>query len=134
MLGLVIAGNVAMTFVFWELVGICSYFLIGFYVERKSASTAANKAFITNRVGDFGMIIGLMALWGAIGTFNYGQIGDDPGLFETVRPAAGGHEMHVPAGMARMASPDKVREVVAANPGIDPEALEAKIDEASVLG
>ena len=83
MLGLVIAGNIAMTFVFWELVGICSYFLIGFYVERKSASTAANKAFIVNRVGDFGMIIGLMALWGAIGTFNYGQVGDDPGLFES---------------------------------------------------
>ena len=85
MLGLVIAGNVAMTFVFWELVGICSYFLIGFYVERKSASNAANKAFITNRVGDFGMIIGLMALWGSIGTFNYGPVGDDPGLFESVR-------------------------------------------------
>src|SRR6185369_11384886 len=42
MLGLVISGNLAMTFVFWELVGICSYFLIGFYYERKSASTAAN--------------------------------------------------------------------------------------------
>ncbi len=65
MLGLVVSGNVAMTFVFWELVGICSYFLIGFYVERHSASTAANKAFIVNRVGDFGMIIGLMALWGS---------------------------------------------------------------------
>ncbi|HEX4148601.1 MAG TPA: proton-conducting transporter membrane subunit, partial [Pirellulales bacterium] len=62
MLGVVIAGNVAMVFVFWELVGICSYFLIGFYYERKSASNAANKAFIVNRVGDFGMIIGLMAL------------------------------------------------------------------------
>ena len=50
MLGLVLAGNIAMVFVFWELVGICSYFLIGFYIERKSASTAANKAFIVNRV------------------------------------------------------------------------------------
>ena len=62
MLGLVLAGNIAMVFVFWELVGACSYFLIGFYIERKSASTAANKAFIVNRVGDFGMLIGLMAL------------------------------------------------------------------------
>ncbi|MCA9056820.1 MAG: NADH-quinone oxidoreductase subunit L, partial [Planctomycetaceae bacterium] len=44
MLGLVLSGNVAMVFVFWELVGICSYFLIGFYIERKSASNAANKA------------------------------------------------------------------------------------------
>ncbi len=64
MLGLVISGNAAMVFVFWELVGICSYFLIGFYFERKSASNAANKAFIVNRVGDFGFIIGLMALFG----------------------------------------------------------------------
>ena len=73
MLGLVLAGNIAMVFVFWELVGICSYFLIGFYIERKSASTAANKAFIVNRVGDFGMIIGLMALWGSLGTFAFGD-------------------------------------------------------------
>ena len=51
-----------MTFVFWELVGICSYFLIGFYIERHGASTAANKAFIVNRVGDFGMLIGLMTM------------------------------------------------------------------------
>ncbi|MFM7075420.1 MAG: proton-conducting transporter membrane subunit, partial [Planctomycetaceae bacterium] len=56
MLGIVIAGNLAMVFVFWELVGICSWFLIGFYYERSSASTAANKAFIVNRVGDFGML------------------------------------------------------------------------------
>ena len=46
MLGLVIAGNIFMVFIFWELVGICSYLLIGFYTERKSASNAANKAFI----------------------------------------------------------------------------------------
>lgn len=131
MLGLVVAGNIAMTFVFWELVGICSYFLIGFYVERKSASTAANKAFIVNRVGDFGMIIGLMALWGALGTFNYGQIGDDAGLFETVRPASGGHELTTPIGMVRMASPDKVAAIVTDNYGIDRADLNAKIDAAA---
>ena len=74
MLGIVIAGNIAMVFVFWELVGICSYFLIGFYIERKSASTAANKAFIVNRVGDFGMIIGLMALLAGLGTFAFGDL------------------------------------------------------------
>ena len=74
MLGLVIAGNAAMVFVFWELVGICSYFLIGFWHERKSASNAANKAFIVNRVGDFGMIVGLMALWGGLGTFSFSEI------------------------------------------------------------
>ena len=71
MFGIVIAGNLAMIFIFWELVGICSWFLIGFYYERKTASNAANKAFILNRVGDFGMLIGLMALWGALGTFRF---------------------------------------------------------------
>ena len=74
MLGLVIAGNLAMVFAFWELVGICSYLLIGFYIERKSASNAANKAFIVNRVGDFGMIIGLMAIFAGMGTFNFGDV------------------------------------------------------------
>jgi NADH:ubiquinone oxidoreductase subunit 5 (subunit L)/multisubunit Na+/H+ antiporter MnhA subunit len=91
MLGLVLAGNVAMTFVFWELVGICSYFLIGFYVERKSASTAANKAFIVNRVGDFGMIIGLMIFWTGFGTFNYGDDGDESGLFSQMEAATVHH-------------------------------------------
>ena len=89
MLGLVLAGNVAMVFVFWELVGICSYFLIGFYVERNSASTAANKAFIVNRVGDFGFIIGLVALWSTVGTLSFGDVKDgdevSPGLFSELR-------------------------------------------------
>ncbi len=89
MLGIVIAGNLAMVFMFWELVGICSYFLIGFYIERHSASTAANKAFIVNRVGDFGMLIGMMALWASVGTFSFGDIpqGDkvQPGLFSQLR-------------------------------------------------
>jgi len=89
MLGLVIAGNIFQVFVFWELVGICSYLLIGFYVERHSASTAANKAFIVNRVGDFGFIIGLMILWTSFGTFNFADQhvsdgGVKPGLFSMV--------------------------------------------------
>ncbi len=104
MLGLVVAGNIAMTFVFWELVGICSYFLIGFYVERQSASTAANKAFIVNRIGDFGMIIGLMALWGSLGTFAFGDVDGQPGLFSLVRPASQDHRLVVPAQMAAMSA------------------------------
>jgi len=86
MLGLVLAGNIFQVFVFWELVGICSYLLIGYYVERKSASTAANKAFIVNRVGDFGFIIGLMVLWTSFGTFNFGDwetVPDEHGHTET---------------------------------------------------
>jgi proton-translocating NADH-quinone oxidoreductase chain L len=98
MLGIVIAGNVAMVFVFWELVGICSYFLIGFYIERKSASTAANKAFIVNRVGDFGMLIGMMALWSSLGTFNFGDVTPEggekqPGIFSLLRTEANEYQL-----------------------------------------
>jgi NADH-quinone oxidoreductase subunit L len=109
MLGLVLSGNIAMVFVFWELVGICSYFLIGFYVERKTASTAANKAFIVNRVGDFGMIIGLMVLWSTLGTFAFGDIERtdadghkqiEPGIFSLVRPGPS-RTLIVPDGMVR---------------------------------
>ncbi len=90
MLGLVIAGNLAMVFAFWELVGICSYLLIGFYIERKSASNAANKAFIVNRVGDFGMIIGLMAIFAGHGHAQLRRLhskGDKQGHHCQVRPA-----------------------------------------------
>jgi NADH-quinone oxidoreductase subunit L len=106
MLGILIAGNLAMVFIFWELVGICSWFLIGFYYERSSASTAANKAFIVNRVGDFGMLIGLMALWGALGTLQFGE------LFEAVRPSADGHALRVPDGMVSFAASERVADIV----------------------
>ncbi len=71
MLNLIVADNFFQIFISWELVGICSYLLIGFYFERRSASTAANKAFITNRVGDAGFIIGLLILWAYFGTLNF---------------------------------------------------------------
>jgi NADH-quinone oxidoreductase subunit L len=71
MLNLVLADNLFQVFVSWELVGLCSYLLIGHYYERSSASLAANKAFITNRIGDAGFIIGLMILWTFVGTFNF---------------------------------------------------------------
>jgi NADH:ubiquinone oxidoreductase subunit 5 (subunit L)/multisubunit Na+/H+ antiporter MnhA subunit len=129
MLGLVLSGNIAMVFVFWELVGICSYFLIGFYIERKSASNAANKAFIVNRVGDFGMIIGLMAIWSSVGTFSFGhytvedaetgQSYEVVSLFDEVTRTAAvddvGHETLKtvpPAGMAIDASPKKVSAII----------------------
>ena len=114
MLGIVIAGNLAMVFVFWELVGICSWFLIGFYFERHSASTAANKAFIVNRVGDFGMLIGLMALWGGLGTLHFGESvnpatgGLQPGLFALVRPEQNHYEQQVPAGLVAFSAADQV--------------------------
>ena len=74
MLNLILADNLFQIFVSWELVGICSYLLIGFYYERQSASNAANKAFITNRVGDAGFVIGLLVLWTYVGTFNFEEI------------------------------------------------------------
>ncbi|MGA2035951.1 MAG: proton-conducting transporter membrane subunit [Thermoguttaceae bacterium] len=121
MLGLVIAGNLAMVFVFWELVGICSYLLIGFYIERKSACNAANKAFIVNRVGDFGMIIGLMAIWGGMGTFSFGDAHAANGttrlgIFSQVRPAEAGHAPHVPEGMVKWAARSEIARIVAAAP------------------
>ena len=93
MLGLVLAGNIFQVFIFWELVGVCSYLLIGFYIERKSASTAANKAFIMNRVGDFGFLIGLMIVWTSFGTFQFADSAstNEPkaGLFTMVRGSNG---------------------------------------------
>lgn len=82
MLGLVLAGNIFQVFIFWELVGICSFLLIGFYTERKSASNAANKAFIMNRIGDFGFLIGLMVLWTYFGTFRFGDTLQDGAVIE----------------------------------------------------
>jgi NADH-quinone oxidoreductase subunit L len=84
MLNLVLADNLFQIFVSWELVGICSYLLIGYYHERQSASNAANKAFITNRIGDAGFILGLMIIWTYIGTFNLQEIFDKlPGLLHS---------------------------------------------------
>src|SRR5262249_7479630 len=74
MLNLVLADNLFQVFLSWELVGICSYLLVGFYFERQSASDAANKAFIVNRVGDAGFILGLLILWTNVGTFNFEDI------------------------------------------------------------
>jgi NADH-quinone oxidoreductase subunit L len=74
MLNLILADNFFQVFISWELVGLCSYLLIGYYYERQSASNAANKAFITNRVGDAGFIIGMVILWTYVGTFNFQEV------------------------------------------------------------
>ncbi len=71
MLGLVMANNFGQMFVFWELVGICSYFLIGFWFGLDSAKNAAIKAFITNRVGDFGFLLGILFLQIIFGTLSF---------------------------------------------------------------
>lgn len=74
MLGLVASSNALMVFVFWELVGICSYLLIGFWYEERANCDAANKAFLVNRIGDVGMIVGLGLLWTQFGTFDIAEL------------------------------------------------------------
>jgi len=74
MLGLVLANNFFLIFIFWELVGLTSYLLIGFWFEKKSASDAGKKAFITTKVGDLGFLLGLMMIGMVFGTFNYDEI------------------------------------------------------------
>ncbi|MCA9053996.1 MAG: NADH-quinone oxidoreductase subunit L [Planctomycetaceae bacterium] len=93
MLGIVLAGNIFQVFIFWELVGVSSYLLIGFYNERHSASTAANKAFIMNRVGDFGFLIGLMVLWTYFGTFSFAHVNDPADLPTEVNVRAPDHDV-----------------------------------------
>jgi len=74
MLVLVLANNLLLLFVGWEGVGLCSYLLIGFYFLRKSASDAGKKAFIANRVGDAGFLLGLFVLVGTLGTLRFTEI------------------------------------------------------------
>ncbi len=71
MLTLILANNYVLMFVGWEGVGLCSYLLIGFYFLRKSASDAANKAFITNRIGDAGFILGMFFIAWYMGSLRY---------------------------------------------------------------
>jgi NADH-quinone oxidoreductase subunit L len=75
MLGIVLADNLFMMFVFWELVGFSSYALINHYVFRQEAADAAKKAFIVNRVGDFGFLIGILWCYHAYGTVNLTELG-----------------------------------------------------------
>jgi NADH-quinone oxidoreductase subunit L len=74
MLGIVLANNFVMMFIFWELVGVSSYLLIGHWFTRDSAAAAANKAFIVNRIGDFGFILGILMIWSATGTLVFADM------------------------------------------------------------
>ncbi len=76
MLGLVISPNLVQVYIFWELVGMCSYLLIGFWYDRKAAADACQKAFVTNRVGDFGLLLGMLGLYWATGSFDFQIMGD----------------------------------------------------------
>ena len=74
MLGLIISPNLLEIYVFWELVGMCSYLLVGFWYDRDGAAHAAQKAFVVNRVGDFGLLLGILGLFWATGTFDFNGI------------------------------------------------------------
>src|SRR5947199_258826 len=74
MLGIVLANNFVMLFMFWELVGFTSYVLIGHWFYRDSAADAANKAFITTRIGDFGFMVGILMVWMATGSVVFAEI------------------------------------------------------------
>src|SRR4051812_27058398 len=93
MLGLVIGGTTLQLFIFWELVGLCSYLLIGFWYEKKSASNAAIKAFVTNRVGDFGFLIGVGILFYHLGNVTL------PKMWSILGTAGAGQAIHLSNGV-----------------------------------
>jgi NADH-quinone oxidoreductase subunit L len=83
MLGIVLANNFVMMFIFWELVGLSSYILIGHYYSKTSAADACKQAFIVNRVGDFGFMLGIIMLWFATDSVLFGEIFAKVPLLET---------------------------------------------------
>jgi NADH-quinone oxidoreductase subunit L len=93
MLGIVLANNFVELFIFWELVGVSSYLLIGFWFERTAAADAGKKAFITNRLGDFGFLLGILTVWGALGSLNFtvvqAQLATNPEALGSLATAAG---------------------------------------------
>src|SRR5690349_21052918 len=86
MLGIVLANNFVMMFIFWELVGVSSYLLIGHWFERRAAAEAAKKAFITNRLGDFGFILGILMAWSATAALGFSDIAQRMGTLTSHPP------------------------------------------------
>nr|YP_009863271.1 NADH-plastoquinone oxidoreductase subunit 5 [Bougainvillea peruviana]QKD77325.1 NADH-plastoquinone oxidoreductase subunit 5 [Bougainvillea peruviana]QTK22063.1 NADH-plastoquinone oxidoreductase subunit 5 [Bougainvillea spectabilis x Bougainvillea glabra] len=88
MLGLVTSSNLIQIYIFWELVGMCSYLLIGFWFTRPIAANACQKAFVTNRIGDFGLLLGILGLYWITGSFEFGD------LFEIFNNLINKNEIH----------------------------------------
>nr|WKY96084.1 NdhF [Paeonia veitchii] len=88
MLGLVTSSNLIQVYIFWELVGMCSYLLIGFWFTRLVAANACQKAFVTNRVGDFGLLLGILGLYWITGSFEFRD------LFEIFNNLIYNNEVH----------------------------------------
>jgi NADH-quinone oxidoreductase subunit L len=83
---LVLASNFLLMFVFWEGVGLCSYLLIGFWFRKPSAAAAAKKAFVVNRIGDFGFVLGVLLIWKTFGSLNYADVLGRPDLLAGISP------------------------------------------------
>jgi len=88
---LVLADNFVMLFVGWELVGLCSYLLIGFWFQKPSAAAAAKKAFVVNRIGDFGLLLGIFLIWTTFGSVSFADV---------------------------LGHPERITEIAAGNPGL----------------
>ena len=86
---LVSVSNFVLLYVFWEAVGVCSYLLIGFWYEKPEAATAGKKAFLVNRVGDFGFALALFLIWTCYGTLNFHDTAEVNGVFGQARLATG---------------------------------------------
>uniref|UniRef100_UPI0030FE7FD4 NADH-plastoquinone oxidoreductase subunit 5 n=1 Tax=Primula kweichouensis TaxID=1637977 RepID=UPI0030FE7FD4 len=89
MLGLVTSSNLIQIYIFWELVGMCSYLLIGFWFTRPVAANACQKAFVTNRVGDFGLLLGILGFYWITGSFEFRD------MFEIVNNLIYNNEVNV---------------------------------------
>nr|YP_010947916.1 NADH-plastoquinone oxidoreductase subunit 5 [Stachys geobombycis]WMH22807.1 NADH-plastoquinone oxidoreductase subunit 5 [Stachys geobombycis] len=90
MLGLVTSSNLIQIYIFWELVGMCSYLLIGFWFTRPPAANACQKAFVTNRVGDFGLLLGILGFYWITGSFEFRDV------FEIINNLISNNEVNFP--------------------------------------
>lgn len=93
MTGIVFSTNFVELFIFWELVGLASYLLIGYWYERPAAADAGKKALLTNRLGDFGFLLGILLIWGRAGTLDFqeleARVAGDPAILTGVAAMAG---------------------------------------------
>lgn len=89
MLGMVLADSFLWLFIFWEIMGLCSYLLIGFYYEKPSAAYAAKKAFLTTRIGDVFLMIGLVMMWDLFGSLDYDVVFNSDNIAEVAAQSSG---------------------------------------------
>lgn len=95
MLGIVLADNFVMIFIFWELVGVSSYILIGHYYTKDSAADASKQAFLVNRIGDFGFMLGILMLWFATGTVMFSELTPGGEISSAIKALVENHPMYL---------------------------------------